>query len=38
MELDSWTWPGAEGKLVGVRVFAKQCRAALLTLNGTAVR
>ena len=33
MELDSWTWPGAEGRLVGIRVFARGCEFAALTLN-----
>ena len=34
-ELDSWTWPAAaEGELVGVRVFARGCESARLTLNG----
>jgi beta-galactosidase len=35
MELDSWTWTGAEGELVGVRVFARACEYAALSLNGT---
>ena len=33
-ELDSWTWPGAEGSTVGVRVFARGCEAMTLSLDG----
>ena len=34
-ELESWTWPaGSEGMAVGVRVFARGCEKARLTLNG----
>ena len=33
-ELESWTWPGADGRLVGVRVFARGCETAWLTLDG----
>ena len=34
MELESWTWAGWEGVAVGVRVFARGCERARLTLNG----
>ena len=31
---ESWTWPGSEGVNVGVRVFARGCVSARLTLDG----
>ena len=34
MELESWSWHGAEGSPVGVRVFARGCQSARLTLDG----
>ena len=37
LEIDSWTWPHAVGELVGVRVFARGCESARLTLDGTAL-
>jgi beta-galactosidase len=35
-ELQSWTWPGAEGKSLGVRVFSRAHRVRLL-LNGKVI-
>ena len=32
-EVNSWTFPGSEGHLLGIRVFSKVCKSAKLMLD-----